>query len=483
MARWINRVCDGVFNYFGFGAHKNSGRLQFFLCFLNVFLSIWPMFCFLVYATDIHIVYWLGTMPQNVNLSVPICLLCLNLGVNYFQCFTVRPAAARKGCVMLFVALGCVLILAGSFVLMEAERVVMNLTKKCGQDPLTAALQETWTACKDFLKACDPTFQQDIESCPNFATQPFNQEPPKLPGAVEEEEEEAVPEKKLSEKELYPGKIFIDFAEKERFSASGAAWPLHPSPIPSSSSRPTSTSSLSRLGESKQKSSSRMLKVGEKQKSLSRSQQPLAYLQTSSTSSWTRQPGIDRDRKWRLLLNEDGYSSSPLLHQSSSRRNSFSSTIHAPSTSLLHLPTLEEIDRRTASSGKRYLDDAETAGTPGGAATAGGDAQRVRKLAFTVSTGKAGSASASGGETEATAAVNKVYYDYLSDSEYEFECAGFCELYADPIWNKMGDGKQRCATGIAKRIRPVSFTVGLPTCSVGGFLLLVGVMLAGYDHL
>ncbi|CAD7944468.1 unnamed protein product [Amoebophrya sp. A120] len=281
MARIINRVCDGVFNYFGFGAHKGAGRLQFFLLFLNVIFSVWPLVCYVVYSKDIHVVYWLGKVPQYVNLSVPICLLSMNIGVNYFQCFHVRPQAARKGCIMLFVVLGTVLICMGAYVTMQAEKVSTDLVQNCGSDPLSAALQETWTSCKDFYLKCDPTFTQNMEACPGFADQQFQQPPPT---AAELAAEEA--------------------------DAEGGETPS---------------------------------------------------------------PGVFR--------------------------------------------------------------------------------------------------------------VSKTYYSYLVDTEFEFDCTGFCEFYAQPIWNKLSEGEHRCASEIARRVGAVSVTVGLPTAGLGVALFLVGVMLAGYDHL
>lgn len=173
MVKLINRTCDALFNYFGFGAHKNSGRLQVFLCVINVVFSIWPITCYLIYSTDIHVVYWLGKWPQYTNLCVPLCLLCLNLGVNYFQCFTIRAKAARLGCVSLFMVLGAILMLAGGVVMVEADTVSGNLIRRCGNDPLSAKLQSTWTGVKDFITKCDPTFVKSVESCPDFLAQGF----------------------------------------------------------------------------------------------------------------------------------------------------------------------------------------------------------------------------------------------------------------------------------------------------------------------
>jgi hypothetical protein len=75
MVRVINEGCDKVFNYLGFGAHKNSAKFQLFLCVVNVIFSAWPIACYVLYAKDIHVRFWLGKYPQYANLAVPVCMV------------------------------------------------------------------------------------------------------------------------------------------------------------------------------------------------------------------------------------------------------------------------------------------------------------------------------------------------------------------------------------------------------------------------
>ena len=69
--------------------------------------------------------------------------------------------------------LGAILVGAGSYVMVEAEKVSERLIYKCGRDKRSSNLQETWAFIRDFLMACDPNFVQNVESCPGFATQAF----------------------------------------------------------------------------------------------------------------------------------------------------------------------------------------------------------------------------------------------------------------------------------------------------------------------
>eukprot|EP00397_Hematodinium_sp_SG-2012_P036896 GEMP01039893.1.p1 GENE.GEMP01039893.1~~GEMP01039893.1.p1 ORF type:complete len:154 (+),score=22.64 GEMP01039893.1:385-846(+) len=130
----VNDICDFFFSLLQSGVHKNSHNLQLFICFFNVVLSAWPLCCYLIYSTDIHVIFWLGETPQYVNLAVPICLVCLNLGVNFFQCFSTRAKSARIGCCSMFLLLGLTLFMLGGYVAMEAEVKAKELRgEECGK--------------------------------------------------------------------------------------------------------------------------------------------------------------------------------------------------------------------------------------------------------------------------------------------------------------------------------------------------------------
>ena len=55
----------------------------------------------------------------------------------------------------------------------SAIRASEKLTSLCGSDLKTAALQDTWTAVRDFYTSCDATMSRSVEACPNFSAQPF----------------------------------------------------------------------------------------------------------------------------------------------------------------------------------------------------------------------------------------------------------------------------------------------------------------------
>jgi len=165
----INRFCDSFFNYLGFGAHKNVYQFQGFLCLLNILLSAWPLLCYFLYSTDFHIVFWLGPVPQYVNLIVPLCMLLLNLGVQYFGIFSNMAHTARITCFLMFLIIGSILLGAGLYVVTLAEGTATELTSKCGQTPLTAKLDSEWGRLNAFYEACDPKRQLMITQCPGYS--------------------------------------------------------------------------------------------------------------------------------------------------------------------------------------------------------------------------------------------------------------------------------------------------------------------------
>jgi len=170
MVKFVTVICDGVFNSIGFGAHENVLQFQGFLCLLNIILSSWPLICYFVYSTDFHIVFWLGPVPQYVNLMVPVCMLTLNIGVNYFGFWHKAMAnTARCTCFLLFVLVGSTLLGAGLYVMMLAEGARTELTSKCGESAMTAKLDSQWAQLNAFYEACDPKREKEITQCPGFS--------------------------------------------------------------------------------------------------------------------------------------------------------------------------------------------------------------------------------------------------------------------------------------------------------------------------
>lgn len=170
MVKFVTEICDTLFNSMGFGVHDNVYQFQGFLCLLNIILSAWPLLCYFIYSTDIHIVFWLGPVPQYVNLMVPVCMLTLNLGVNYFGVFNKQRAGdARCGCFLLFVLVGSALLGGGLYVVMIAEGAATDLTTNCGQTALTGKLDSEWARLNAFYEACDPKRQVEVTQCRGFS--------------------------------------------------------------------------------------------------------------------------------------------------------------------------------------------------------------------------------------------------------------------------------------------------------------------------
>lgn len=189
MVKFITVGCDFFFNALGFGAHdgKQGYNFQLFLCLLNVILSTWPLVCYVIYTSDIHVVLWLGNVPQYVNLAVPILLVCLNIGVNMFQCMHFSGPCARIGCFCLFLVLGAILVAMGGFVFAMAEAKAAELLNKCGTTPLPRKIEGTWIKLNKFYEKCDPTRKKDIVTCEGYS-------------------------------EAFPNRVFVDYLEELEYT-------------------------------------------------------------------------------------------------------------------------------------------------------------------------------------------------------------------------------------------------------------------------
>lgn len=83
----------------------------------------------------------------------------------------------------------------------------------------------------------------------------------------------------------------------------------------------------------------------------------------------------------------------------------------------------------------------------------------------------------------------KVLVSYLETLEKDFECVGFCQFWAKPIF--MGDAASpqdpldapRCASALGMHLHYTAHFVGGPISALGIVLLLVGFCLAGYNGL
>lgn len=169
LCKCTNHVCDTFFTRMDFGAHRNQGQFQAFLCLVNIVQSIWPILCYFMYTSDIHTVFWLGPTPQYVNLGVPCCGIILNLMVTFFRFAPgMKAEDARIGCFSVFIALGSLLMGAGFWVFTLTEQKRVELLHYCGETPMTARLDSEWRALNDFHASCDPSRKKPIHTCPGF---------------------------------------------------------------------------------------------------------------------------------------------------------------------------------------------------------------------------------------------------------------------------------------------------------------------------
>jgi len=83
----------------------------------------------------------------------------------------------------------------------------------------------------------------------------------------------------------------------------------------------------------------------------------------------------------------------------------------------------------------------------------------------------------------AQAFPNRVYVNYIEDVEIDYSCVGFCQFWAQPLFNLDADRGLRCATALGEQMDTVGRWVGIPTLFIGFTVASWGVLLYLYDHL
>jgi len=172
MVQIITKIGDKIFESLNFGAHKNSFHFQLFVCLLNIILSAYPLLCYLAYSSDSHVIFWVGNAPGIVNLGIPVILLTLNIGVNFFSCTTMKPGNTQMACFLLFFILGAVLVGAGVYVQVISNEASGDLMHRCGQTPMTARVELEWTKLNQFAQKCaerQKEWPEFITKCPGYA--------------------------------------------------------------------------------------------------------------------------------------------------------------------------------------------------------------------------------------------------------------------------------------------------------------------------
>jgi len=168
----VTRILDKVFTFLNLRVHSGTIYLQGFICGINLVFSIMPIILYFVYSNNIHVMFWMGEAPQWANLSVPISLCGLNVGVNIVSNLKLETKRAQRVCFVLFVILGCVNMGAGAWVVLEAMRVSEDLIHQCGSTTLTARIEAEWQRLSQFYSACQVSAGKMIyiQECPGFAS-------------------------------------------------------------------------------------------------------------------------------------------------------------------------------------------------------------------------------------------------------------------------------------------------------------------------
>jgi hypothetical protein len=169
--QFVTRILDKVFTCLNLRAQEGLFFLQVFICFINLVFSIYPIIMYFVYSNNIHVMFWMGNAPQYANLTVPMSLCFLNVGVNIVSNLKLETKRAQKVCFFLFCMLGCINMSAGLWVFLEARRVSEDLIDECGSTTLTARIEAEWQRLSAFYQTCQVTAGKMIyiQECPGFA--------------------------------------------------------------------------------------------------------------------------------------------------------------------------------------------------------------------------------------------------------------------------------------------------------------------------
>jgi len=170
--KFVTRILDQLFTALNLKVHDNTVYLQMFICVINLLFSIFPLVMYFVFSNNIHVMFWLGMAPQYANLSVPVSLCGLNVGVNVITNLGLQTKHSQKLCFMLFLMLGSINIGAGAWVFIEASRVEDDLVHQCGSTTLTARIEAEWQRLSQFYAACQAEAGRliYIQECPGYAT-------------------------------------------------------------------------------------------------------------------------------------------------------------------------------------------------------------------------------------------------------------------------------------------------------------------------
>jgi len=157
----------GFINVFG---TRDVTALQLFFLLLNLSCSIPAVFIFFYYSYDIHVTFWLGRMPQVVNLSTPCVFLIMNVGISLLRFFRFSSYWTKRCILVLYTSLGMTLMILGIYIMAFADHVAENLIYECGTTTMTSELEREWRRLTVFHQECRARTHEElyVTACQGF---------------------------------------------------------------------------------------------------------------------------------------------------------------------------------------------------------------------------------------------------------------------------------------------------------------------------
>jgi len=168
MVQAVTFIMDKLFELLNI-REQSMANLQSLICMVNVVFSIYPLICYIIFSSNIHVVFWMGPMVGYANMAVPISLCLLNLGVSVISRMRMKTKNSQKVCFFLFLCLGSVNMGMGLWVMMEAERVAEELIEQCGTTTLTARIEAEWQKLNSFYTTCTASKVMLVQECPGYS--------------------------------------------------------------------------------------------------------------------------------------------------------------------------------------------------------------------------------------------------------------------------------------------------------------------------
>mmetsp|Transcript_18882 Transcript_18882/g.49095 ORF Transcript_18882/g.49095 Transcript_18882/m.49095 type:complete len:274 (-) Transcript_18882:195-1016(-) len=164
-----------LFVHLGLRKHgENNSASDFYVLFLTLtaLLSFVPLVCFYTLSQDPHVVHWLGTEPQYVNLAVPVLLVVLVASMPFLKYLHTRRETVRVAVLILFLGASAAMIVSAVHLLHSSRAVSNQLVFHCGQrGSMSALLESEWRVLDQFHRTCVESVGNQslhVQNCPGF---------------------------------------------------------------------------------------------------------------------------------------------------------------------------------------------------------------------------------------------------------------------------------------------------------------------------